>query len=528
MKNWWRSAAILAVAAGAVDCAGGGGGNNWWMTDDGGATDEDGGLLDDGGAPVNKDLGGGGKADQSIPGAKDLAMQPGEEDLAVPPQPADMAVPPQKSDMSISPKGDMAGKPLGAVGDPCVADASCQGGLNAQCITNGQGWPNGYCAIKNCQPGSCPNGSDCYKFQGGAMLCLKLCMAKNECRAEYACPGDVEACVPGCAGNADCDPGEVCSADLVCVKAPCSQQNPCAQGLKCTNGQCVPDLGGGPGAGPGPNCNLPARDCVGDNAYCGALIQFIPPVGVGYDDYAINGETLNNQYRSWARRDLVMLVKYAAAYVDCKAKNWVGGNGMPVAPGDMSEMNGAIPGTSIGQPGHPKGTHTNGYDMDIGYYQIKPPNNYLRPICPYTLNGVDQYHCVGPPDNVDLWRTTLFIGALFSSGRVRVLGIDGKVGPLVQQAMPTLCANGWLTQTSCNKIGKLAFEVTDMGLGWFQFHHHHIHISLNNNLGMSKGNGAPACPWPVCQEVAPKTPLWPGEAVIVNPEPKALRFQPFP
>ena len=49
---------------------------------------------------------------------------------------------------------------------------------------------------------------------------------------------------------------------------------------------------------------------------------------------------------------------------------WTFSNGAELGLGDMSEANGAIPGASQGSPGHPEGTHVNGHDMDIGYYQL--------------------------------------------------------------------------------------------------------------------------------------------------------------
>jgi hypothetical protein len=127
--------------------------------------------------------------------------------------------------------------------------------------------------------------------------------------------------------------------------------------------------------------------------------------------------------------------------------------------------------------------------MDVAYYQVTSPNNYLRPICPYVQNGTDQYHCVGAPNNLDVWRDALFLGALFTSSRVRVIGVDGKVGPLVLQAMATLCANNWLPQSACTTArSKLAYEETDMGRGWFQFHHHHQHISLSSTSPFIHGD----------------------------------------
>ena len=364
----------------------------------------------------------------------------------------------------------------GAVGDPCKKDGDCQG-AKPHCIT---GWPNGYCVQSGCDQSGCPTGSECYEFTNGSHYCLKICDTKPNCRTEYAC--EDQACAPGCT-QADCAPGQICDpADLVCKDQPCTNGS-CPTGQNCVAGQCVPDVGMGPGMGPGPNCpGLPTRDCSGTG--CGTISAFLPVTGPGYDNYLINGETVNNQYRSFARKDLQMLMKYATAYVDCKAKTWTPGNMQPLGLGDMSEADGSIPGTSIGQPGHPAGTHVDGYDMDIAYFQLTGTNNYLREICPHTTGGAEQYHCTADPNNLDVWRHALFLGALFTSSRVRVIGVDGRVGQLMLNTMPTLCANGWLPQAACTAAQtKLAYEITDTGRGWFQFHHHHSHISLNHLAG---------------------------------------------
>jgi hypothetical protein len=249
----------------------------------------------------------------------------------------------------------------------------------------------------------------------------------------------------------------------------------------------VPDVGAGPGAGPGPACtSLPARDCTTTD--CGTLGYFNPRTTTAYDDYPINGETTTNQYRSYARKDLRMLIAYAASFVSCKSAAWTVGNGGPAGLGDMSEANGAIPGTSIGSPGHPAGTHENGYDMDIGYYQVGTPDNKLRPICTHTSNGQDVYHCTADPVYLDVWRHALYLGALFSSSRTRVIGVDGKAGPKLLSALQQLCNSGWLSGTSCGNVA-LAYETTNTGQGWYQFHHHHSHISLKQQTlaDMAKG-----------------------------------------
>jgi len=226
------------------------------------------------------------------------------------------------------------------------------------------------------------------------------------------------------------------------------------------------------------SCQSPARDCTGAAAFCNELIQFQPPAGPGYEDYPLNGETASNQYRSYARRELVALIKYAAAFVQCSAQ-LDGGNGAPLGLGDMSEANGAIPGTSVGSPAHPAGTHTNGTDIDVAYYQLLPPDNHLRAVCPHMTGAVDEYHCVAAPDNLDMARTALFLGIVLTSPRLRVIGVDGMIGPALVATITNFCSAGVLPQAACSSLGKLQYETTDTGLGWFLFRHTNAHISLS-------------------------------------------------
>lgn len=231
-------------------------------------------------------------------------------------------------------------------------------------------------------------------------------------------------------------------------------------------------------------CPIPPRDCSGSASYCTTLLPFTPVVGTGYDNYPINGERPDNQYRSYARRDLMMLVKHASAVVACKAAGWPGGNGHPLGLGDMSEVDGNIPGTSIGRPGHPRGTHLKGRDMDIAYYQTTGTDNRLRAVCPYrNSNGVDVDHCTGAPTILDVRRTALFIGTLLTSDRTRVIGVDGRIEPLLHPALRALCNDGTLERIACDRMGKLSSETSNTGLGWFRHHHHHLHISFKKISG---------------------------------------------
>lgn len=343
------------------------------------------------------------------------------------------------------------------VGQPCTSDSACAGGT---CVSESDGLPGGYCTVFNCGNAGCPTGSECFEL-GDDTLCLETC-SDNSCRAGYACyePGACWVADERCTADS-CDPGMIYASNGACVEQ-------------------APDLP----TGPIPTCtNLPAPECEGNESYCGELIPFTPVNGPGYWNYPLNGETEDNQWRSYARRDLVMLVKYATAAVDCLSAGWDFGNvGVPLGLGDMSEANGAIPGTAVGQPGHPAGSHTDGHDMDIAYYQLGTPDNTLRPICAHTSGGQDQYHCVSPPDLLDRWRTALLFGYFHDADQLLWIGIDGKAGPSIDSAIDQLCAAGWLNNSACTN-SRVTYEVTNQGIGWFHFHHHHFHIGVVNQFG---------------------------------------------
>jgi len=109
-------------------------------------------------------------------------------------------------------------------------------------------------------------------------------------------------------------------------------------------------------------------------------VQFDPPVTEGYVDFPMNGEIWDNQFRSYVRRDLMMLIRYASAKVACTSADWNYGSHAPLGLVDMSEADGSIPGTSIGYPGHPPGTHEDGKDIDAAYYQLYAADNKGRSV----------------------------------------------------------------------------------------------------------------------------------------------------
>ena len=401
----------------------------------------------------------------------------------------------------------------GEVGSPCMANADCQGDA---CVGADQGFPGGYCVQFGCSDAEpCPGGSECFQLEGGDSVCLDLCRGVDDCRDGYTCRPDVGACMPGCSEDG-CPDGLVCTEDEVCEEPPCTP-NSCDQGLICADsGRCVIDIGAVPG-GPVPACNnIPTWECEGGEANCGRIELFLPAQGQGYWDYPANGETVDNPYRSWARRDGVMLSKYAGAMTECLSQNWNFGNGGPVGIGDCSEEDGGIPGASVGRPGHPQGTHTNGFDLDMGYYQVGTANNWMRPVCEHYINGEEQYHCVGEPFALDPWRSALYLGLMHHSPQVRVIGVDGRIGPLIDSATDQLCEAGFLDGPACvRRTRAITYEEANEGRGWFLFHHHHWHISLASrraaglDIGLGPFSGREACLRADCREAE-----WPSAAAL--------------
>lgn len=249
-------------------------------------------------------------------------------------------------------------------------------------------------------------------------------------------------------------------------------------------GSPIGDYETGPGQGPGPDCGPTVAPCddTNDGSCARPLTIFDPRQGEGYWDLPINGETDSNQYRSFARKDAIGVIKYAVATVACKTANWNWGfdpQQYPVGLYDMSEQDGSIPGTSIGKPGHPSGSHVSGHDVDMSYYRIPPaPDNAQgQAVCP--VSPANANHCTGAPDKLDKWRTAMFVLTLLEDPWVRLVGMDGQVGPLVADAMTELCSNGWGGALACNKryTGYLAYETTNQGGGWYYTHQHHMHVS---------------------------------------------------
>lgn len=196
---------------------------------------------------------------------------------------------------------------------------------------------------------------------------------------------------------------------------------------------------------------------AGPSGACNQILQF--PAA---EDEAAGYFVEHEPHYSNLRREVIYLVRYAseatmAAFPDTK----------PLAVMDMSERDGSTPGAMVGQLRHPEGTHVDGNDIDIAYYQTGEDNGG-RPVC-----NNDGYFCTGPANRMDARRTAYFLAKLFESPDVRVIGVDPAVAEALEPAADALVDEGLLTAQQAAKVtgAKLAY-----GDGW-PFHHHHLHLS---------------------------------------------------
>ncbi len=79
------------------------------------------------------------------------------------------------------------------------------------------------------------------------------------------------------------------------------------------------------------------------------------------------------------------------------------------------------------------------------------------------------------------------------------VGVDGRIGPIIQQAGAVLCDEGILSGKACgtqgfsasrNSFGAgISFDPTEaQDIGWFYFHHHHLHLSVLDKFGRALPN----------------------------------------
>ncbi len=123
---------------------------------------------------------------------------------------------------------DFAPPPLEALGGPCDSAVDCETGWCFSATEDGSptGWVGGMCTVP-CAAGACPEGAVCAVLEGVG-YCLPSCTPaawplpglpeRGDCRTDYACDPDFEACLPSCKNEGwDCGAQYVCRADGVCT-----------------------------------------------------------------------------------------------------------------------------------------------------------------------------------------------------------------------------------------------------------------------------------------------------------------------
>ena len=94
------------------------------------------------------------------------------------------------------------------IGASCAVDEDCDGGqVCTAAFSDVIGWvnlyPNGYCTVRSCSPGMCPDGSVCRTPGDRDPICAQTCEVDTDCRFQqsWECL-DESACEAGAAGDA--------------------------------------------------------------------------------------------------------------------------------------------------------------------------------------------------------------------------------------------------------------------------------------------------------------------------------------
>jgi len=210
-------------------------------------------------------------------------------------------------------------------------------------------------------------------------------------------------------------------------------------------------------------------ECRGYNGTSTGIVYHFPFARAD-DPYVPDGYRLESysSYR-WLRRELIMLVRHAIHAVQKKFPHTT-----PLGLLDMGDKFAVTPGFDVGDPRHPESTHDQGGNIDIAYYQTDGDNDG-QIVCGANENlNNDGYYCTSTAGNVlDAPRTAYFMAVLNLHPRLRVIGVDAMLAPLIQAEARKQRDNGDITAKQYSDL------VANMasGDGW-PFHHHHMHVSL--------------------------------------------------
>ncbi len=202
------------------------------------------------------------------------------------------------------------------------------------------------------------------------------------------------------------------------------------------------------------------------------------PYAAPDDAYVADGYRFEvpSNYR-FARRELLMLLRYAIHETQLKFPNT-----LALGMLDLSQRDGVTPGYDTGNPRHPESTHDQGSNVDLAYFHtlsgsVAVPYNSTRIICDANQTSHNGFACTAAATSahvVDLPRQVYFMAKLFEAPRLRVIGVDEVIAPLLRQEADRQLGLGWITQAERDAF----FIKLASGAGW-PYRHHSIHVSLS-------------------------------------------------
>ena len=221
----------------------------------------------------------------------------------------------------------------------------------------------------------------------------------------------------------------------------------------------------------GPACepDFAFGDCAGMGEDGAGLLPF--PFPDPYDSVVGAGYTLINpsNYR-FARREVIMAFRHALSLTQQQFPGTT-----PVDIGDLSQINGETPGVDTGILRHPANCHDEGASIDIAYFQSDGANDFCV-VCGDGSTIVDDYctEQAAQTHFVDLPRQAFFMAKLFANPRVRVIGVDEILAPLLLDAAGELYDAGVISEEEMEAF----FTRMRYGENWPN-HHHHIHVNFH-------------------------------------------------
>lgn len=177
------------------------------------------------------------------------------------------------------------------------------------------------------------------------------------------------------------------------------------------------------------------------------------------DRYAPFVRGLSPPKYQYGRCELVALIVDAALEL-----HRVAPEKLPFGVADLSQANGAIPGTDVGAARHPAPSHTKGFSVDITYLRLNGKTLEDSPACPSKTREL----CEGPHD-VDVVPTARVMAHMARTKRVVQIIVDPMMNTDVGRALDDLASAGVAGASDARKV--LTSGVP--------FHADHFHVSVS-------------------------------------------------